>query len=64
MNDDFHPRLILDPNHRFMMPLGMGGHAEGLSYEHLLNLDEGIINPVPKRLFDMLPIQKFSEANK
>lgn len=33
-------------------------------YEALINLDEDVVQSVPKKLMDMLPISKFTEGNK
>ncbi len=34
------------------------------NYEALINLDENLVQPVPDRLFNLLPVSKFTQGNK
>ena len=52
--DEDHPQnLVLDD--------GLRGDD---NYEALINLDEGVVRPVPRNMISLLPVATFTQQNK
>ena len=61
--DDPEDRFLFDSNN-INIDIDGGDDSRNFDdYEALINLDEDVVQSVPQKLIDLLPISKYTEGN-